>query len=145
VNAALGALLRYLAIVVPANLAWEAAHIPLYTIWHEAPPREIAFAILHCTGGDALIAAASIGLAVLALGGPQWHVDGARTRRVAVATIAIALAYTVFSEWLNVSVRGSWAYSRWMPTIFGVGLSPLLQWALLPLLGFWFLDRQTAR
>jgi hypothetical protein len=143
VSAALGPALRYLAIVVPANLAWEAAQIPLYTIWHEAPPAEIGFAILHCTGGDALIAAASLGLAMLVFGGWPWPMDRSRLRRVAAASIVIAVGYTIFSEWLNVSVRGSWAYSRWMPTILGIGAS--LQWVATPIFGFWALSRTAER
>jgi hypothetical protein len=42
------------------------------------------------------------------------------------------LAYTVFSEWYNVYQVGSWAYSPRMPLIAGIGLSPLLQWLLMP-------------
>ncbi len=40
-----------------------------------------------------------------------------------------AVGYTVFSEWLNVRVRRSWAYAELMPVlpVVGTGLSPLLQ------------------
>jgi hypothetical protein len=46
---------------------------------------------------------------------------------------ALGLAYTVFSEWYNVYQVGSWAYSQRMPLMSGIGLSPLLQWLLLPI------------
>lgn len=48
------------------------------------------------------------------------------------------LGYTVFSEWLNTSVRASWAYSDLMPVIpvVDLGLSPLAQWIVIPLAGF---------
>jgi hypothetical protein len=46
--------------MIALNLVWEVAQLPLYTLWVEATPGEIAFAILHCTGGDAMIAAASL-------------------------------------------------------------------------------------
>jgi hypothetical protein len=46
-------------------------------------------------------------------------------------------AYTMFSEWLNIVVRASWAYSDLMPvlSVFGlrVGLSPIARWLFLPL------------
>jgi len=42
------------------------------------------------------------------------------------------VSYSVFSEWLNVSVRGSWAYAGAMPKLFGLGLSPLLQRLVVP-------------
>ena len=57
------------------------------------------------------------------------------------------LAYMLFSEWLNVVVRASWAYSERMPaiTLFGltIGLSPLLQWVVVPVTAFTITRRQT--
>jgi hypothetical protein len=37
-------------------------------------------------------------------------------------------------EWLNIVVRASWAYSDRMPVVpvIGTGLSPLLQWVVVP-------------
>src|SRR3546814_11930886 len=52
----LRALRRYMVGVALANLVWEFAHMPLYTLWETGSPSEIAFAALHCTGGDILIA-----------------------------------------------------------------------------------------
>jgi hypothetical protein len=40
------------------DLLWEAAHLPLYAIWTDGTIREKAFAVLHCTMGDVLIALA---------------------------------------------------------------------------------------
>src|SRR3546814_16537515 len=54
----LTALRRYLVAITVGNLVWEFAHLPLYTIWYEGTPGEILFAVLHCTGGDLLIASA---------------------------------------------------------------------------------------
>jgi hypothetical protein len=53
-----------------------------------------------------------------------------------VLFIALGLAYTIFSEWLNVSVVKSWTYSDLMPLIppLGTGLTPILQWIIVPLL-----------
>lgn len=54
--------------------------------------------------------------------------------------MGVGLAYTGFSEWLNVYVRQSWTYSALMPTMaFGtirIGLSPLAQWLIIPGVGF---------
>ncbi len=52
-------------------------------------------------------------------------------------TIGLGIAYTFFSEWLNVSIRQSWAYSDLMPVvpIIGTGISPVAQWIFLPLFG----------
>ena len=37
------------------NLVWEAAHLPLYTLWREASAAYLVFSVLHCTLGDVLI------------------------------------------------------------------------------------------
>ena len=42
------------------------------------------------------------------------------------------MAFTAWSEWYNVYRAGNWGYTASMPMIFGIGLSPLLQWLILP-------------
>ena len=42
------------------------------------------------------------------------------------------MAFTAWSEWYNVYRVGNWGYTASMPTVFGIGLSPLLQWLILP-------------
>jgi len=134
---------RYALALVAANLVWEIAQLPLYSIWHEGSLRENIVAVVHCTVGDAVIALSTLSVAIILFGGRDW--PGGRTSfvRVAAATIAIALAYTLYSEWTNVSVRRNWTYSAWMPVVpgIGTGLTPLLQWIVAPAIGFWMLRR----
>ena len=137
------ALGRYLAVIALGNLVWEFLHMPLYTIWWSGTWGEIVFAALHCTGGDILIALSSLTLALLFAGNGAWPRE--RFRAVAVLTVALGVAYTIFSEWLNIVVRAAWAYAELMPVIplFGleVGLSPLLQWIVIPLAALWWARR----
>lgn len=132
---------RYLGFVAAANLTWETAHVPLYTIWRDGTPSEIAFAVIHCAGGDLLISMASLVLALLLVGNNAWPTRAAGP--VAVLTITFGVSYTVFSEWLNIVVRKSWAYSELMPVIplLDTGLSPLAQWIAIPLAAFWWARR----
>ncbi len=126
------ALGRYLAVSAVANLSWEVVQLPLYTMWATDTPRQLAYAVLHCTAGDILIALAAL-LAALAV---ARGVTGAHPSdcSVLVLTIVFGVSYTIFSEWLNVVVRQSWTYSPLMPTLplLGTGLSPLLQWLIIP-------------
>jgi hypothetical protein len=123
---------RYLSAIVIGNLAWETAQLPLYTIWYVGTVNEIAFAVLHCTGVDIVIAGSALLAALVIVGGGSWPY----TRFSSVGTLAVVfgLGYTVFSEWLNTEIRGSWAYTKWMPTLplVGTGISPLLQWMVVP-------------
>jgi len=77
-----------------------------------------------------LIAAATYLIAAAPLRNARW-IDARRLAGGAVAIVA-GISYTTLSEWLNVSVRGSWAYAPVMPQLFGIGLAPLLQWLVVP-------------
>jgi len=89
--------------------------MPLYTLWQTGTAYEIAFAAVHCTGGDVLIALSAVVLALFLVGSPAW--PAARRGHVIVLTVVLGLTYTLFSEWLNIEVRESWAYSDLMPVI----------------------------
>ena len=55
--------LRFLLAVAVGNLIWEIAHVPLYTLWVTGSCGEVAYAVLHCTGSDVLIAVATLAAA----------------------------------------------------------------------------------
>lgn len=133
----LSAVRRYVAVIALGNLIWEFAQMPLYTLWRTGTAGEIVVAALHCTGGDVLIATASLLVALLAVNSPDWPHQ--RFLPVVVTAMAVGFGYTVFSEWLNIEVRRTWSYSDLMPTLpwLGTGLSPLAQWLTIPALAFW--------
>lgn len=112
--------------------------MPLYTIWTNGTSSEIVFAAVHCTGGDILIALSSLMVALLAVGNGAWPAE--RFRTVALLTVGLGITYTTFSEWLNIVIRAAWAYSDLMPVLsilgFHVGMSPLLQWIVVPVAAF---------
>ncbi|MGH8185748.1 MAG: hypothetical protein ACREUC_04235 [Steroidobacteraceae bacterium] len=138
--------LGYLPWVAGLNLAWEAAHVSLYTLWSEAEASYVVFSVVHCTAGDVMIGAVAL-LVALILGreGPlaQW-----RWRRISAVTALAGTAYTIFSEWMNTTVLRSWTYAEAMPTLelasIEIGASPLAQWLLLPPLAL-YLARKTRR
>lgn len=125
--------LRYMPWLAVLNLVWELAQLPLYTIWTDGTRTEIAFAVFHCTLGDILIGIGALALA-LTLTGARALADW-RWSRIAMLLVLLGMGYTVFSEWLNITLL-RWTYSELMPTVgFGemqIGLSPLLQWIVLP-------------
>jgi hypothetical protein len=137
------ALRRYFVVIASANLVWEFLHMPLYTIWREETPGKIVFAAVHCTGGDILIALSSLAISLLLFGNGTW--PATRFHAVAASTIALGVIYTIFSEWLNIVRRAAWAYSDLMPVVnlsgFDLGLSPLLQWIVVPAAAFWWVRR----
>lgn len=126
---------RHVGAVAVGNLVWEVFQLPLFTLWRTAGAAYLAFATFHCWAGDLLIGSASLGLGIL-VAGCCWPSGG--YARVATVTVVLGVAYTVFSEWLNVAVRGSWAYAPAMPRVppLGTGLAPRLQWIVVPLAAF---------
>jgi hypothetical protein len=138
--------LGYLPWLAGLNLAWEVAHVSLYTLWKEAEPAYIAFSVAHCTLGDVLIGGIALLLALI-LGRerafPHW-----RWSRVAALTVILGAGYTVFSEWMNITILRSWSYSESMPKLdlggFEIGLTPLAQWLVVPPLAL-YLARKTRR
>ena len=80
--------------------------------------------------------ALSLVAALLCFGSPAW--PSKQFIPVMTAALAIGIIYTVYSEWTNTIIRGTWAYSKLMPVlpIAGTGLSPLAQWLIVPMTGF---------
>ncbi len=122
--------LLWAALAFFPNLLWEVWQVPLYTLVDEQNTATAAYAVVHCTLGDASIAAVTFALTCMLLGNAYW--PARRPWRGIAIGMVLGLAYTVFSEWYNVHQIGAWAYSPSMPLIAGIGLSPLLQWLLIP-------------
>lgn len=135
--------LRYLPWLAGLNLAWEIAHVRFYTLWTEHEASYIAFSIVHCTLGDVLIGGLALLLSLIVLrarGAADWP-----WRALAVLIVLLGAGYTVFSEWMNISLLRSWTYAESMPTIdlgkFELGLTPLAQWLLLPPIALYLAGR----
>lgn len=131
---------NYLPRLVVCSLVWEIAQLPLYSIWNESSLAWIAYAVMHCTTGDALIGTSAllIALTVNRAGNrAAWPIF-----RIGAGTVAFAVAYTVLSERLNLTF-GNWSYSPWMPVVpwIEVGVAPILQWIFVPLISWWLATR----
>lgn len=112
------------------NLLWEAAQLPFYAFAPTYGPLQIAWSVVHCTAGAVAIALGAYAAAALVTRDREWP-----TRRPSLGlpvALAVGVAWTVLSEWLNVHVRGAWTYAPTMPTFAGVGMMPLLQWLAIP-------------
>src|SRR3546814_17255174 len=104
----LAAVRRYLAVIAVGNLLWEFAQLPLYTIWYEGSMEEILFAVVHCTGGDVLIASMTLLGALILAGDPRW--PQSRFHPVPALAILGGLASPIFTGCHHPHIRGSGAY-----------------------------------
>lgn len=143
-RAQLMAVAFYLALSGTNHFAWEIAHVPLYTIWSTGTLNELIFSVVHCTIGDMMIAFSTLIIAIILSRSSRWPATS--YWRVAGVTIILSVFYTGFSEWLNVEIWKSWEYSNLMPVLdvfgFGLGLSPLAQWIVVPGLVFWLIRQR---
>lgn len=121
------------------NFAWEMLQAPFYrgmaTAAHGAAVRVCTLA----TAGDVAILLVAYGV-VAAVTGRRWWLAAPARGRVA-GFLVVGLAITVALEALNVYVRGRWTYAPSMPLIFGIGLTPLVQWLVLPPAALWLARR----
>jgi hypothetical protein len=121
---------RWAVLALGLHLLWEIGQLPFYTLWREGEAWRIALYVGHCTLGDALIAT----LAYLAVALAWRRADWPRQRPWTGVTmlLTLGLGYTAFSEWYNVYRAGAWTYSAAMPLVYGIGITPLLQWLVVP-------------
>src|SRR5215831_3690889 len=87
-------ILPWLAAAI-GHLAWEAAQLPLYTVWSTGTRRAIGFALVHCTAGDVLITAATFSAAAMLARHRRWPAFG---WRMALAAMLLGAGYTILSE-----------------------------------------------
>ena len=128
-----------LVLGLPLHLLWEIAQFPLYTVWHEGAWSYILYGLAHCTLGDLLILLAAYEIVAVLAGSRYWAY---RSKAVYVLFFTLlGLAYTVWSETVNVRIKGTWGYTDLMPLVPGieVGGMPFLQWLLIPPLLVWFM------
>jgi hypothetical protein len=82
----------YLLWISVTNSVWETFRLPLYGLRHSVSATGLAVAVLHCTAGDLLIAAAAPLIALLFAGAA---VRDSRERRILVLCIPLGIAYTI--------------------------------------------------
>ena len=127
------------------NFPWEVLQAPLFKGMAVAPHATVIGACVQATFGDMVIMLLAHASVAVVTRRRLWIL--APSRLEVVGFVAIGLGITALIEWL--ATRGywfqSWTYSPGMPVIPGieVGLSPLIQWTIVPLVTLWFLCRQS--
>jgi hypothetical protein len=124
------------------NFLWELFQLPLFAGFDE---RSYYSTILHCTKatlGDVVISLVAYACACLVTRTRKWIVlDSIRGKATFVLT---GLLITVVFEILATGPLNRWAYAETMPKVpfLEVGVSPVMQWVILPILQLWLVRRQ---
>lgn len=124
------------------HFAWEMLQGGLFQELREAPHWEAVSRCTRATLGDVGITLAVFWGVAGCSGGRQWP-QRPRLAQVLGFTGG-GLLVTIASERLATQVWDRWSYHALMPVVplLDVGLTPLLQWTLLPSLIVWFVYRQ---
>ncbi len=106
------------------NILWEFSHYSLYVDLSGIPPYPH---LLLASLADTLILLGIFAIVSLKNKSTVWMDAPGRVDYLLIAVLGVGIA--VFIEWVNVTA-GRWMYTPAMPTLFGIGVSPLIQLAL---------------
>jgi hypothetical protein len=130
---------RVLGYALLLHFLWEWLQSPFYADTYEAVFLSLLWNRVHCTLGDGLITLGAFWGAATVGESRGWYRD---PRPLALAVfLGGGLLYTAWSEYWNVQIVRTWDYTSLMPTLWGVGVVPLAQWIVLPLLVLWLVRR----
>lgn len=127
------------------NFPWEFLQVPFFRGLAEAGHWNAILTCTRATLGDGLIMLIAF-WATAAIWRDRWWFMRASVRHIAVFA-GVGLIITILLEQLatrSTHADWGWRYSDLMPVVpgLGIGLTPLLQWVLLPPLVVWFSRRQ---
>lgn len=111
------------------NFLWEMGQARFYSSMKGLPFWSATTICARAAAADvALLALCFLGAALVARDG-EWPLH---LRAISVTTyLTLGLIATIAIERWALAT-GRWSYSASMPTIFGVGALPLLQWIVIP-------------
>ena len=130
-----------LALSFLGHFAWEILQAPLFSSMIQVDHFSGIFICLKATLGDLAIALAAFWSAALLARSRRWFtLQGGSASAI---FFAVGLLLTIGLEYLHTEITGRWAYDGAMPLlpVIGTGLTPILQWIFVPLLGLWYLRR----
>lgn len=116
------------------HFVWEFVQVPTYAGMADMNHWEGIKVCLSATVGDVGFALTAFWVTALAARSRRWIADPAGWQLGLFVAVGVGL--TVGFEYYYTEVSLRWTYSELMPRVppFGTGLSPLVQWLVIPLL-----------
>lgn len=123
--------ISWAAVVFALHFVWEMTQGRWYVGMNELPFARALDLCTRATLGDLVITATAFATAALTRKDFTWP---ARRRVALPATVFVlaGLAITIAYERVALA-EGRWQYKPRMPVILDIGVAPVLQWVLLPL------------
>ena len=126
------------------HFVWEFVQAPTYAGMVEMNHWDGIKLCMSATFGDAGFAMTAFVVTSISARTRHWYRSPAAAQYMLYIGIGIGL--TVGFEYYYTQVSLRWTYSNLMPLVppFGTGLSPLLQWLIVPLATLWLTRTQIA-
>jgi hypothetical protein len=123
------------------HFVWEFVQVPTFAAMAEMAHWAATKLCIAATFGDVGFALTAFWLASLAAGRRDWVLQPSRLPLAVFVAVGVVL--TVGFEYYYTQISLRWSYSAAMPLVppFGTGLSPLLQWLIIPPLVIWLARR----
>lgn len=109
-----------------SHYVWESLHIPLYSGY--AGLGGGMPVVLYATVGDVFYTLLAVGVLCVYKRNTKWLRNPTRSDYATLALAGFGIALFVEEK---AAVLGRWDYTDAMPTLWGFGLSPLLQMTIL--------------
>jgi len=122
------------------NLIWEFLHHYLY-MCADWPFSQLMPLMLRVSAGDGLIILFFYFIGYLLNNNYKWIFN--MKQRDYYFLILLGFFIAAFIEILNVKYLGRWSYNKYMPIIpwFNIGVTPVLQMMILPIIDFWIVKK----
>lgn len=124
------------------HFIWEFIQIPTYAGMAELNHWQGVVVCTQATFGDVVIALAAFWTASAATRSRRW-ITAPSPAQITIFLL-VGIIVTIVLEYIYTQVTHRWTYSDLMPLVppLNTGLSPLLQWVLIPLLVLFVVRRQ---
>lgn len=123
------------------HFVWEFVQVPAFSGMAEMGHWAAIKLCLSATIGDVGFALTAFWVASLAARSRDWVLEP--TRLPLGLFLAMGIMLTIGFEYYYTNVSLRWSYSELMPLVppFGTGLTPILQWLIIPPLVVWLTRR----
>jgi hypothetical protein len=123
------------------HFVWEMLSVPFYSgIGERSHAAGVRFCFVASLG-DVAIALLAYGV-VAALRTRRWVMTPDAGSRIGFVIVGVGI--TAVFEYVNVYCLTRWSYAPAMPLLAGIGVVPIAQWIVLPLITLWLTRRHLA-
>ena len=122
----------WIMVVLAMHFVWEMGQAKWFSSMAGLPFWTASLLCFRASICDVAITLAAFFAAAAVAKRVAWPLDGVRAAPTVVYLMA-GLAMTIVIEFLALR-SGRWSYARDMPVVFGIGVLPLAQWIVLPLI-----------